>query len=95
MTKLFKITLPLLNSQIVMVLVLAITVAFGIFTESYMITGGGPLQSTITPMLVMYETAFQRIDPTFAAAMSIFVALLSFGIIKVTRKLIEKDVEVV
>ena len=93
--KLFKITIPLLNNQIVMVLVLAITVAFGIFTESYMITGGGPSQSTITPMLVMYETAFQRIDPAYSAAMSIFVALISFAIIKVTRKLIERDTELV
>lgn len=93
--KLFNITLPLLNNQIIMVLVLAITVAFGIFTESYMITGGGPVRSTMTPMLVMYETAFRKMDPTYAAAMSIFVAIVSFGIIKITRKVFEKDVDIV
>lgn len=91
----FKITLPLINNQIIMVLVLAISVAFGIFTEAYMITGGGPMQSTTTPMLVMYETAFQKMDPTYAATMSIFVAIVSFLIIKVTRKLFEKDVEII
>ena len=94
-TKLTKITLPLINNQIVMVLVLAITVAFGIFTEAYLITGGGPMGSTTMPMLVMYETAFQKMDPTYAATMSIFVAIASFGIIKLTRKLLEKDVTVV
>ena len=93
--KLFKITLPLINNQIVMVLVLAITVAFGIFTEAYLITGGGPMQSTMTPMLVMYETAFQKMDPTYAATMSIFVAMASYGIVKITRKLLEKDVDIV
>ena len=36
----WAITLPMMNPQIVMVMVLAITVAFSIFTEPYLITGG-------------------------------------------------------
>lgn len=45
----WAITLPMMNPQIVMVLVLAITVAFSIFTEPYLITGGGPLNSPPVP----------------------------------------------
>ncbi|WP_028862459.1 carbohydrate ABC transporter permease [Psychromonas aquimarina] len=93
--RLFKITLPLMNAQIIMVVVLAITVAFGIFTEPYLITGGGPLESTTTPMVVMYEAAFQRMEPSWAATMSIFVAIISFGLIWLLRKLFEKNIEIV
>lgn len=93
--RLFHITLPMINPQLIMVLVLAITVSFGIFTEPYLITGGGPLNSTTTPMIVMYETAFMKMQPSWAATMSIFIALTSFGIILIVRKLLERKVEIV
>ena len=93
--RLFKVTLPMINSQLIMVLIFSITVAFGIFTEPYMMTGGGPLESTNTPMLVMYETAFSRLQPNRAALMGIIVALASYLVIKVIRKALEKNVELV
>lgn len=95
LTKFFRITLPLLNPSIVMVMVLAITLAFGIFTEPYMITGGGPMRSTLTPMMHMITTAFQRMDPTYAATMAVFVAGISFGMIWVVRKVMEREVDLV
>jgi multiple sugar transport system permease protein len=95
LTKFFKITLPLLNPSIIMVSVLAITLAFGIFTEPYMITGGGPMRSTLTPMMHMITTAFQRMDPTYAATMAVFVAMISFGMIWVIRKTMEREVDLV
>ena len=95
LTKLFKITLPMINAQLVMVLVFAITVAFGIFTEPYMITGGGPMESTNMPLLVIYETAFNRLQPSRAALMAIIIALVSYLAIKIMRKFLEKNVELV
>lgn len=91
----WAITLPMMNPQIVMVMVLAITVAFSIFTEPYLITGGGPLNSTTSPMVVMYEAAFQNMKPTWAATMSIIVAGCSFLAIWGFRKLFEKNIEIV
>ncbi|AEX86440.1 permease component of ABC-type sugar transporter [Marinitoga piezophila KA3] len=95
LVKFFKITLPLLNPSIIMVLVFAISLSFGIFTEPYMITGGGPMRSTLMPMMVMYTSAFQKLDPTYAATMSIFTAILSFSIIWITRRLFEREVSIV
>ncbi|AGB78330.1 carbohydrate ABC transporter membrane protein 1, CUT1 family [Enterobacteriaceae bacterium strain FGI 57] len=91
----WAITLPMMNAQIVMVVVLAMTVAFAIFTEPYLITGGGPLNSTTSPMVVMYEVAFQKMKPTWAATMSIIVASCSFLAIWIFRKLYEKNIEIV
>lgn len=95
LTRLFRVTLPMINSQLIMVLVFAITVAFAIFTEPYMMTGGGPMESTNMPMLVMYETAFSRLQPGRAALMAIIIAVASYVVIKLMRKILEKDVELV
>lgn len=89
----WSITVPMMNPQIVMVL--AITVAFSIFTEPYLITGGGPLNSTTSPMVVMYEVAFQQMKPSWAAMMSIIVAACSFLTIWLFRRLCEKNIEIV
>lgn len=91
--RLFKITLPMINAQFIMVIIFAITVSFGIFTEPYMITGGGPLDSTNMPQVVMYETAFKRLQPSWAALMSIIIALSSYSLIKIVRMVFERDVK--
>jgi multiple sugar transport system permease protein len=91
----FKLTLPLLNPQIIMILVLVITLAFGVFTEAFLITGGGPLNSTMFPQLLMYNTAFRNIDPTFSATMGIAVAIISYLVIILSRKAIERKVDLV
>jgi len=91
--KFWKITLPLLNPSIVMVLVLAIALVFGIFTEPYLITGGGPMKRTFTFQMMIYTTAFQKLDPGYASTLAIVAALMSFGCVILTRKLIEREVE--
>lgn len=92
-TKFWKITLPLLNPSIVMVLILAISLTFGIFTEPYMITGGGPMKRTYTFQMMIYTTAFQKFKPGYASTLAIITALISFGCVILTRKLIEREVE--
>ncbi|HOI35613.1 MAG TPA: sugar ABC transporter permease, partial [Mesotoga infera] len=92
-TKFFKITVPLLNPSIVMVLVLSLTLTFGIFTEPFLITGGGPMRTTYTFQMLIYSTAFQKINPGYASSLAIVVALLSYGCVLLTRKLVEREVE--
>jgi multiple sugar transport system permease protein len=92
LTRLFKVTLPMINAQLIMVLVFAIILSFSIFTEPYMMTGGGPLESTNMPLLVIYETAFMRLQPSRAALMSIIIAVASYLVIKLIRKFLEHDV---
>jgi multiple sugar transport system permease protein len=91
---LFRVTLPMMNAHLVTVVVLAITVAFAIFTEPYVMTGGGPMDSTTMPQLIMYETAFQRLRPGHAAMMAIITAVVSYIAIQLFRKLFERDVEI-
>jgi multiple sugar transport system permease protein len=92
---LLKVTLPMINTHLVTVVVLAITVAFAIFTEPFVMTGGGPMNSTTMPQLVMYETAFQRLQPGHAAMMAIITAVVSYCAIQVFRKFVERPVQIV
>ncbi len=87
-----RITLPLLNPSIVMVLILSIVLTFGIFTEPFIITGGGPMRRTLTFQMLIYTTAFQRLDPGYASSLAMVTALLTFGCVILTRKLIEREV---
>lgn len=91
----WKITLPLLNPSLITVTVLAIMLTFGIFTEPYMITGGGPMQRTTTFLIYMYDTAFKRINPSYATTVAIVTALVSYAIVMLIRKFFEKEVSFV
>lgn len=93
-TKLIKVTLPMINAQMIMVVVFAVIVAFSLFTEPYMITEGGPLQSTAMPQLLVFETAFRQLQPSQAALMGIIIAACSYLLIKLIRKLFERDVNI-
>jgi len=93
-----KITLPLLNPSIVMVIVMQITLSFGIFTEPYLITGGGPMKRTYMFMMYIYDNAFRKFTstgPGFAATISILAAAISFACIFLVRKSVEKEVNFV
>ncbi len=87
-----KIIFPLLNPSLVTVVVLVTTLSFGIFTEPYMITGGGPMQRTMTPLIYMYDTAFRRINPSYATVIALVTALISFGLVMLIKRLFEKEV---
>ena len=54
----FKITLPQLYPALYSVMILAVGMMFGIFTEPYMLTGGGPDLATHTWHLEIYYQAF-------------------------------------
>jgi multiple sugar transport system permease protein len=74
-----RITLPLLNSTMLFVLVTDIIGSFQIFDTVYVMTQGGPSNSTDVVNYQIYQTAFQNFDVGSAAAMS----LLLFAVILV------------
>ncbi|WP_404334449.1 carbohydrate ABC transporter permease [Sphingomonas sp. MMS12-HWE2-04] len=92
LTRLVRITLPMINPQLMMVLVFAILVSFGLFTEPFLITGGGPADSTATPQMIIYETAFRRLQPSHAAMMSILVSAATYLLVLAARRLFERKV---
>ena len=76
--KLLYITLPMIMPTLTTVIVLATGLAFGVFTEPYLLTGGGPGMSTTTWQLEIYNTSFTRFQSGYGAAMAIASAVQIF-----------------
>jgi len=74
-----KITLPLLKPVTLLVAVMTTIGYFQFFAEPYIMTGGGPLNSTLSVALLMYREGFRFFKLGYASAMAYFL----FGIIVV------------
>ena len=80
----WSITLPLLRPSIALSLILSITGSLLAFDQFYILTKGGPDNSTITIVQLIYREAFQKFDLGAAAALSVFVlaALVAINIVQ-------------
>jgi len=67
------ITLPAINPTIFMVTILSTIGGFGLFIEPYIMTGGGPLNSTLSAMLYIYKQAFEYYHMGYAATLGLFL----------------------
>jgi len=88
--KFFKITLPMLYPALFTVTILSIGLVFGIFTEPYMLTNGGPSMATNTWQLEIYTQAFSKLNAGYGSAIAIIDSGVTFVSILVIRELLEK-----
>ncbi|MGC9383519.1 MAG: carbohydrate ABC transporter permease [Kosmotogaceae bacterium] len=68
--KFWKITVPLLSPVIFFNVVTGLIAASQVFTEAYIMTGGGPLESTTFVNLKIYLLAFKDVKMGYASAMA-------------------------
>lgn len=73
------ITLPQISSTLFLLTIVEVTTSFQVFTEAYLMTRGGPLNSTLFYNLELYFKAFQEYDMGVASAMAwlLFVGTLT------------------
>lgn len=78
-----RITLPLLRPSLALALVLSVTGSLLAFDQFYLLTKGGPDNSTVTIVQLIYQQAFVRQNLGVAAALSIvlLIALLALNLI--------------
>lgn len=72
----FHITLPLLNPQLVLVLISEIIFTIKSFEQVFITTGGGPANSSRVIILHLYETAFKWFNFGEASVIAILIFLL-------------------
>lgn len=75
----FQITLPMLTPIIFFNLVLQVINAFKAFTEGYIITQGGPMNSTLFYVINLYQRAFNYFDMGYSCAMA-WILVIIIGI---------------
>ncbi|MGI4843151.1 MAG: carbohydrate ABC transporter permease [Janthinobacterium lividum] len=72
-----SITWPALRPVVWMALVLQLIASMKIFGQTYIMTTGGPFNTTRVTLHYMYETAFTQSDAGYAAAIAVaFVAIV-------------------
>jgi len=78
------VTLPMLAPTVLMVSILTMAGYFQLFAEPYVMTRGGPLQSTVSVLYLMYEEGFRWWNLGVASAVAFVLFLV---IVAVTRGL--------
>ena len=88
----YHITLPMINPTIFMVVILSTIGGFSLFIEPYIMTGGGPLNTTLSAVLYIYKQAFQYYNMGYSATLGFFYAIMIMTVVILQKKIIEKEV---
>ncbi len=80
------VTVPEIMPALALVVTVSSISALKVFTEIYVMTKGGPLNSTKTIVYYIYERAFENLDLSMAATSSVVLLLviLLFSIVNIT-----------
>lgn len=88
--KFWYITLPMINPTIFMVVILSTIGGFSLFIEPYIMTGGGPLNSTLSAVLYIYKQAFTFYHMGYSATLGFFFAFIILAVVVIQKRFIEK-----
>jgi multiple sugar transport system permease protein len=84
------VTLPALSPLLLMVGILTVAGYFQLFAEPYVMTQGGPLQSTVSVLYLMYEEGFKWWNLGTASAVAFVLFLLIFGVTAIQLRWMRK-----
>ncbi len=90
------ITVPMLRPVILLVVVLGTIGTWQIFDQVKILTAGGPLNTTLTPVFLIYSEALGTVGPPrmgFASAMAFLLAVIIFVFTFIQRRYIERGTE--
>lgn len=88
--RLFRhITLPMLKPTIAFEVVMLTIGGFNVFLSVFIITGGGPRNSTQVLSTYMFKEAFEYFHFGYGAAISVIFFLIVFTIAQIQRKLLK------
>lgn len=71
-----SIKLPLISPTVLFAGIVGLINAMQLFDQPYVITQGGPGNSTLTTVLLVYQTAFQNLRFGYASAISVLLFLI-------------------
>ncbi|KKJ01134.1 carbohydrate ABC transporter permease [Prochlorothrix hollandica] len=86
LTKHWDITLPLMRPYLVLVGVISSISATKVFEEVYIMTSGGPLNSSKTVVYYVYERAIKDLDISYGCAIGLvlFLVIFSLSVVRLT-----------
>jgi len=88
----FSVTLPMISPAILFSVIMGTIGSFQLFTEAYVTTDGGPLNSTLFYGLYLYKKAFGLLQMGYASAMAwiLFFIILTLTLIqlRISKKVV-------
>lgn len=75
-----RVTLPMLRPTMLLVTILTVAGYFQLFAEPYVITEGGPLQSTVSVLYLMYDEGFKWWNFGSASAVAFLLFLIVLAV---------------
>jgi multiple sugar transport system permease protein len=87
----FKITLPLMKPTLFFVLTIGLIGTWQVFDQIYVISGGGPQKTTLTPAYLVYRDGFQGASMGRAAAISFLLFILIITLTLIQRRVLRTD----
>jgi multiple sugar transport system permease protein len=88
-----KVTLPMLAPILAVVSILTVAGYFQLFAEPYVMTQGGPLQSTVSVLYFMYEEGFKWWNLGSASAVAFLLFLLIFALTALQLRVSRRGVQ--
>jgi multiple sugar transport system permease protein len=86
-----NVTVPGVRNATMLVVVLATITGGNLFTEPYLLTGGGgPDGASVTPVLLMYQRGIEQGQPDVAAAIGIILVACVLLLSLLSRRVLEE-----
>lgn len=91
--KFWSITLPLLKPVTFFVVTMGIIGTFQLFDQAYIFSNGsgGPNNSTLTVVLLIYQYAFKNLDMGYAAALAVMLAAVIMLVTVIQRRIFGEE----
>jgi multiple sugar transport system permease protein len=92
----WKITVPMLRPVILLIVVLGTIGTWQVFDQVKILTAGGPLNTTLVPVYLIYAEAIGTNGPPtvgYASAMAVLLAAIIFFFTYIQRRFIESGTE--
>jgi multiple sugar transport system permease protein len=85
----FAVTVPGVRPATFLVVLLATITGANLFTEPYLLTGGGgPNGASTSPVLLMYQKGIEQGNPDTASAIGVILIILVLIIAAIQRRLV-------
>lgn len=83
-TQFRHVTLPLISPVVLFNLVMGIIYSFQVFTPAFLMTQGGPANTTLFTVLYLYQVAFEQFRVGYASAIAwvLFAVILLFTLVQ-------------
>lgn len=88
-----RVTLPMLRPTMLLVTILTVAGYFQLFAEPYVITEGGPLQSTVSVLYLMYDEGFKWWNFGSASAVAFLLFLIVLAVTALQARVARRTYE--